>query len=362
MKKAILKGIKQFLVVLAIMSFLLASVAYAQPQQVSQDQSASKPAEGGQPAGGSTGGTASSNATQLFPLPGASMYGNLPEPKQATAELRFQELMWGIIQNVRFIIGAVAIAFMVYSGFRMVTGWGNDEVYAKQRTNLLYSIIGLAIVGMSGEMSRIFSVSCTNFTAPGQTKLACTPGGFLNDPNAIVRASTIFDQRTKIIITFIKYFIGGVAVLEIVMVGLKMVTGGAEETITKAKKNLMYAVVGLILIIVADSAVSNVFYKLDKTRYPSVGGAAPAIDPYAGVKEIVGFTNLIVSIVGPVAVLALLGGGVMYITAAGKDETMTKAKRLIMAAIIGIIIIYGAFAIVSTFIAGSFDATPAPAA
>lgn len=334
MKSKVYKSILQFLVVFSLMGFILVSMSMPVLAQ-----------------------------GVLFPLESASQYGDVPAPKLGTsATYQFQELMWGLVQNVRFIIGAVAIAFAVYSGFRMVTAWGNEEVYGKQRINLLYCVIGLAVVGLSGEMARIFAVSCPSdaFNAPGQIKYTCTQGGFLKDPNSIIRASTIFNQQTKLIITFIKYFIGGVAVLMIVRNGMRMITmGGAEDKIGQDKKNLAYSGLGLILIIIADNVINNVFYKIDLTRPPSVGGAKPGINSVQGVQEIVGATNFIVSIVGPLAILMLIAGGIMYITAAGKDEQINKAKKLIVVTLVGIIIIYGAFAIVSTFIGGSMG-EPAP--
>lgn len=349
----------QFLVVLSLMGTILFTLALP-VMALGENNSTGLPSTGGAAntsggSGGTQGGAAKQNP--LFPLASPDTYGGVPAPTQGTsAQYQFQELMWGVVQNVRYIIGAVAIAFTVYSGFRMVTAWGNEEVYTKQRTNLLYCVIGLAVVGMSGEMARIFAVSCPQdvFVAPGQTAYTCTQGGFLKDPNALVRASTIFNQQTKIIITFIKYFIGAVAVLMIVRNGMRMVTmGESDENMAKDKKNLAYSAMGLILIIVADNLISNVFYKVDLTRYPSVGGAQPGIDTAQGLKEIVGVTNIVVSIVGPLAILMLVAGGIMYITAAGKEETMNKAKRLIVVTLIGIIIIYGAFAIVSTFIGGN---------
>ncbi len=275
----------------------------------------------------------------LFPLASKEVYNDLPAPVAGSAESQFADLVKNVVQNARYILGAIAIAMIVYSGFRMVTGWGNDDVYSKQRLNLLYSIIGLAIVGMAGELSTIFSLD---------------KGGFLKDSNAIVRTTTLFNQQTQIIITFIKYTIGAITVLLIVRNGLRMITmGSSEDKIETDKKNLVYSIIGLVMIVIADNAVRNVFYKLDVTSYPS-GGVKPAVDAARGVQEIVGFTNLVVSIVGPVAILALLAGGVMYMTAAGQEDRMTTAKRLILAALAGIIIMYGAFAIVSTFIAGQF--------
>jgi cytochrome bd-type quinol oxidase subunit 2 len=286
---------------------------------------------------------------QLFPLPDSEAYGNVPAPSaDASAQVQFAELVDGIIQAVRYIIGAVAILFIVYSGFRMVTGWGKEEVYQKARTSMLYAVIGLAAVGLAGEMRDIFSLG-----TPGKT--------FLQDPNQILRSTILFNQGTQIIITFIKYFIGGVAVLFIVRSGLRLITmGGAEDKIALDKKNLLYATIGLIMIIIADTAVNQVFYKVDLTRYPGAGGAEPAIDPVQGIKEIIGFTNFMVALVGPIAVLALLAGGVMYLTAAGEEEKMNKAKKLITMALIGIIIIYGAFSIVSTIVMGNFAANPPP--
>jgi len=304
--------------------------------------------------------TVSVNAqTRLFPLAGNDVYGNLAAPTAGTATAQFAELAWGAIQVTRSIIGAVAVVMCVYAGIRMVTAYGNEEVYSHQKTNLFYAAIGLAVVGLAGEISNILSVSCPEFTAPGQTQLACTPGGFLKDPNAIVVASTIFTQRTQIVITFIKYLIGSIAVFMIIKSGMRMITlGSNEEEIGKDKKNLVYAIIGLILIIIADSVINNVFYKLDLTRYPSVGGATPGVDPAAGIKELVGITNYVVFFVGALAVGALMVGGIMYITARGDDSATEKAKRVITAALVGIIIIFAAFAIVSTFVNGYFGEPP----
>lgn len=292
-------------------------------------------------------------ATQAyFELGSAGTYGLQGPAENTSAAVSFTQLVWGIINNVRYIIGAVAIMFIVYAGFRMVTGWGDESVYQKQRNTLLWSIIGLAVVGLSGEFARIFTVQCVQ--VPGQAG-TCIEGGFLKDPNAIIRTAVMFDQRTQIIITFIKYFIGSVAVIMIISNGMRMITmGSSEEKLARDKKNLAYSVIGLILIVIADNIISGVFYQMDKTRYPSVGGAQPAVNAAQGVAEIVGITNYIVTFAGVLAVFALIVGGVLYITAGGKEELLNKARKLIFAALLGIVIIYGAFAIVSTFISGNF--------
>jgi len=295
-------------------------------------------------------------AQSLFPLPDASVYGNVPAPAAGgTAEQQFAQLVWGTVLNVRYIIGAVAVAMIVYSGFRMVTGWGKEDVYSQQRNSILYAVIGLAIVAMASEFANVFQVDCPQ-TLPGQTAIPCTEGGFLANSNALIRTALLFDQRTQIVITFVKYIVGAIAVLVIIRSGFRMITmTGAEDKIALDKKNLAYGAFGLFLIIIADTVISQVLYKVDQNKYPGVQGAQPAFSAERGVEEIIGFTNFVVSIVGPIGVLALLAGGVMYIAAGGQEDKMERAKRLVFAAITGLVVIYGAFAIVSTFIVGNFE-------
>lgn len=277
----------------------------------------------------------------VFALPDSSLYGdNIAKPSGATAQAQFASLTEGLLLNLRYILGAIAILMMVYAGFNMVIAWGNEEKITKNRQLLFYAIIGLAIVGMAGEFSKIFTVE---------------GGGFLKDPNAIIRASTLFNQRTQIVITFIKYFIGSIAILEIVTTGIRLITmGGAEDKIARDKQNLLYGIIGLVLIIVADTAINKILYKVD-SAYPTTGGVQPTVDAARGVQEIVGVTNLMVTVVGVGAVLALVAAGVMYMTSGGNEDQMNKAKAIIKWVVIGMIVIFGAFAIVSTFVGGQFQ-------
>lgn len=57
--------------------------------------------------------------------------------------------------------------------------------------------------------------------------------------------------------------------------------------------------------------------------------------------------NLLLGFLGIIAVIILLWGGFMWMTAAGDEGKVDKAKKLIVAAIIGIIIIIAAWSIVA---------------
>lgn len=91
----------------------------------------------------------------------------------------------------------------------------------------------------------------------------------------------------------------------------------------------------------------------------SVGasGDAPTI------KEMISFAaTYLISISGGIAVLFLIYGGVIYMTAGGSDERVQSAKKVMRNAIVGLVIVLLAFVIVSNTlkISYSMKGTPAP--
>lgn len=74
----------------------------------------------------------------------------------------------------------------------------------------------------------------------------------------------------------------------------------------------------------------------------------------SGLEDLIGkIVNTVLIIVGIVAVLYLIYGGVTYITAGGDAEKATKGRTTITNAIIGIIIIAASLAIYN-YVIGSF--------
>lgn len=64
--------------------------------------------------------------------------------------------------------------------------------------------------------------------------------------------------------------------------------------------------------------------------------------------------NIMLFLVGAIAVIMLIFGGVRYVTSAGAQDQITAAKNTIMYAIIGIIVAVLAFAIVN-FVTGGLQ-------
>lgn len=362
-----LKKIASLAILVGIVLALLAPISYA---QVSQSAPAATPAttssstEGGAPLGtsGQVEGKTQPGTTTVpttapasykddyiyIPLDGTH-YSNFPQLKSTSPTGMLYEFVMGIVQNLKYLVGAVAVLFIIVSALKLIISQGNEDTISKQKNVMIYAVLGLILIALGDELAKVMSVACI----PGQSE--CADGGFLKDPSNMITQSAIFKRETRILITFVKYVIGGIAVFMFIRNGIRLIgLAGSEESVTLDKKNLIYTSVGLLLIILASTVIDKVLYIVDPSQY-TTAGLAPGINPSRAVQEMVGFTNTAVFIVAPISIFMLIVGAVMYATAGGKEEQMTKAKKLIILTVVGMALIYGAFAIVSTVIAGQFN-------
>lgn len=281
-------------------------------------------------------------AAGFLPIPDAANFGDVPDPEGEGLQKAYN-LVFSLAHNFRYIIGGVAILMMIISGIRLVLSGNEEETANKQKTNLLWGMVGLVLIAIAGPIAEILDMQ---------------NGGFLASEQEIAYRASLFDRQALIIITFIKYIVGSVAVLFLIRSGAKLVLAGdSDEVLKMEKQNIMSGVFALFLIILSDVIIKQVLFKVDpdQSSYSASGQeAVVTFDTGRGVQEIVGITNFIVTWAAPFAVLALVIGGVMYLTAFGEQEQMDKAKKIIFNSVIALIIIYGAFALVSTFISGVF--------
>jgi len=302
------------------------------------------------------GGVGASIASADGPLtlPAGSRYGTIPTPTQdLTGQDIVVELVQTALKYAKILISIIAIGVIIFMGVRMVVAGDNEETVKKSTTGLLYALVAFAIVRMSQDIGRIVGFFKDNQGFGDNV----SNGGIIGSADQITQRLGIFDKQVEILMTFIKYLIGSLAVAVVVINGVRLVTGGGEEeNIKKARNGILAALGGLVLMTVANTFVTKVFYKVDRTTYSGIdGGVNPQTDLSAGIGELVGITNFIVSFVGPILVLIIIVAGVLYLTAGGEEEKMNKAKRLLIAGVLGLVVIYGSFALVSTIISGSLQ-------
>lgn len=274
----------------------------------------------------------------------------------------------GIIGRLRGIMAAVAIAMVIYSALKMLLAQGEESKITSAKKGIYMGILGLAIISLAGEVTKILSVNkevaqfiFVDKSGAGGT-LACNyastflGGGSTTTGAELLCRVNLFNGTVKMVITFIKYLVSGIAVYEIISSAYRIITLGSEASnLERDKKNLIFGAVGLFVIIFSESIIAKVFYKLNFKTYSQLEGVSPAVDLTEGAKQIASVANLAVSIIGPVLIMIIIGSAIMYMTSGGNEEKQTQAKRAIGFAAIGMLVVYGAFGLVSTVIGGQFQ-------
>lgn len=101
----------------------------------------------------------------------------------------------------------------------------------------------------------------------------------------------------------------------------------------------------LLAVLVSEPSFANGF--IDASDNPSLISNATGGEGDARTL-LLRIVNFFLGFLGVVAVLMVVYGGVLYVTSAGNDDNVGKAKKIILYAIIGILIILSAFALINT--------------
>ena len=89
-------------------------------------------------------------------------------------------------------------------------------------------------------------------------------------------------------------------------------------------------------------AQSNAFLDPARDVPPAIAGQSGDIRGF-----VVGVINFLLGFLGLLAVILVIYAGFLYVTDAGGDENIGKAKNIILYAIIGLVIIFASYAIVN---------------
>jgi len=265
-------------------------------------------------------------------------YGSsIPAPEaDKSGQAILKEVVFGALVYVKAILVAVGTLFIIILALQMLMSEGDEEKISTAKSGIVYIIIAFALVSMSQDIAKVFDQE---------------DGTFFSSPQGLLERVHLFDKEVEILITFIKIIIGSYATVMLVKHGTKLITdSGEEEDISTHKKGIIYSISGLLLIYFGDIFINRVFYRINKDVYSGITGVQASIDTSEGVAQMAGIANLMVKLMAPVALLMLIGGAVMYASAGGDDDKMEKAKRIVLTSVIGIIIIFGAFALVNTII------------
>lgn len=227
----------------------------------------------------------------------------------------------------RYLISTIALIYTIIYAVRLV-GTSNDEEATKVKEGLVMSIVGFLIIQVADvAVKKIF------FGEQGEA--------FQDVATAKLYAAEGVNQ-IRGIVGFFEYFIGAIAVLVLIIRGFTLITSaGNEEEMGKAKKHVIYAIAGLLIVGLSEVVVRGFIF-------PESG--AKMVNTQVGIQIIVSITNYLVGFISIASFLMLFYGGYSYVVSGGNEEVKEKVKKIIMAAVIALVLSLAAFAIVNTFV------------
>lgn len=168
----------------------------------------------------------------------------------------------------------------------------------------------------------------------GQTKLPSYDAGHASQnyqPGASQLTSIVY-----FVLDFFKYIFGGIAVLMLTVSGIKLIISGraVADVMSREKENLRFSLSGLIIILVADQIVRNVFFGQEGEVYRTGTDMQMAAEQGADLAR--GITGIIRVFIPSVAILYFVVAGVRLLLSMGNNEKLTKTKKQLAWAILGL--------------------------
>jgi len=140
-------------------------------------------------------------------------------------------------------------------------------------------------------------------------------------------------------LSFFKLLVAPVAVLFMIIMGVRMVAAGDEneEVLTKSKTYMTYALMGLIIIFMADTIVS-VFFGAEGEVFR--GGEEGVIEfGRRSATLFEGIYSLVQVVISSVAVFFLVTAGLRYVAGSFSDDQISKAKSQITWSLVGLFVV-----------------------
>jgi len=269
------------------------------------------------------GGKTGLNSFQLLQHPDSMRY-------DATGEGvgRIGSVAFFTFDLIKLAMSTVAVVMIIYLGLKLIFVGSNEESVGKIKKALMLTVLGLIVIQLADVLvTKVFFG---------------TEGAILEDEGEVEIMAKAGVEQVRGLIGFVQLGLGAIAVLVIVINGIKIiVAGGEEESRKKSLKNVGVALGGLIVVGLSELLIKGFAFPEDGSSLPSTEVAKNII---------VMLTNFVSGFIALIAFVVLLYSGYLYVVAGGEEQTQEKVKKLITGAILGIILAFSAYAITNTLI------------
>lgn len=148
-------------------------------------------------------------------------------------------------------------------------------------------------------------------------------------------APTTIEGVLGSIMAYLQGIAGTIAVIFIIIGGIMyMISGGDKDMVERAKKTLIFAIVGLAIVLAAPLFYTEVKAVLSGN---SPGSALQAL--------LLNILKLLLAIVGFLAIISMVVGAIWMLTAVGDDDRYELGKKTATYSIIGLVVALAALII-----------------
>ncbi len=206
-------------------------------------------------------------ALGLLPLAASAQVSTaLQNPLDPTNQISVLDIFARVAGGLNFVTGALALFFIVLGGYRILSAAGNSEHFKKGQQMIVYALLGLILTVGSYTILTTTITVLTGSEGPAPFISSTELIDPLNLRNLPPDQPAIFVLYGSRILGFLLSGLGALSVLMFVYAGLLWLTAaGNEERIAKAKKTLLYATIGIVVVLssyIFTSFVYAPFYRL----------------------------------------------------------------------------------------------------
>lgn len=232
-----------------------------------------------------------------------------------------------ILDFFKYILGGIAVIMMTISGLKLIlAGRQVGDAMSREKETLRLAFSGLILIILADQIVRVF------FGMEGEIYRTGT------DMQMAAEAGSKVAQGVT---GLLRIFIPSIAILYMVIAGVRLLLSrGDSDKLNKAKKQITWAIMGLILAGLAEIIVFQVVF-------PDQGARIPDTIEFA--KLVITMTNFITGFISTIAVIMIIYAGYLYVISVGGNG-LDKAKTILKGAIIGLLISMAAFGLVNTFV------------
>lgn len=258
-------------------------------------------------------------------------YSHAESAKEKGAE-DITSTIWYLIDYIKYFVQGIAIIVIIAGGVMFITAGKDSQKKVDDAKRMLTYGIGSLVIITFGAMF-IKRVFYGDVSAPGQV---------LTSQAMAESFGTQGEALIKTIYGIVEIFVGAVAILFIIINGVRILMSmGDEDAKKKSIKRILFALVGVFIVGIAEFVIKGILF-------PAHGEKLMAADK--AIMLIQGITNFASAFVATIAFVMLIYAGYMYVTAGAEEENAKNAKKILVGAILGLILAAGAYALANTLL------------